>query len=122
MRPLLHGRACIAFVAGINDPGYRCDSKGTLYYKAPDVALTAPMTKEQIQAALSKLLSQYARRSIASCLLASEDNDEAVVCLKKEKQRLTGIFDDCMKTKFNVSNDALLLRAVDHCIEYKSKL
>src|ERR1700720_1909504 len=37
IRPLVRGRSCIAFVAGSNDPGYHCDTKGMLYYETPEV-------------------------------------------------------------------------------------
>jgi hypothetical protein len=122
MRPIVRGRSCIAFAAGMRDPGYRCDAKGTLFYETAEITPTAPMTKEQFGDAFGEVISKYARKSAATCLLANENKADVVACLSREKGRLHDISMDCATTKFAADNDALLLRALDNCIEYKLKL
>jgi hypothetical protein len=123
LRPYVQGPSCIAFVAGARDPGYHCDAEGMMYYEAPTEPLgTAPMTKEEKGDAFSKLLSKHTNKAIATCLLKNENNADVASCLAREKKRFGEIFRICTDTKFNVDTDELLLRAVDQCIENKSKL
>jgi hypothetical protein len=122
LRPLAQGRSCIAFATASPESGYHCDSKGMLYYEPPTATSSLPMTNEDWGAAFGKVLSKHARKSIATCFLTNENDDGLAACLTKDKRRLKQVFTTCANTKFDVENDALLLRAVDHCIESRLKL
>jgi hypothetical protein len=81
------------------------------------------MTKEEAADAFGKVLSKHTNKSIARCMAANADNnDKIIACLTRENDRLREIYTICSGTKFNVPNDAMLLEAVDRCIEVKINL
>jgi hypothetical protein len=120
LRPYIKGSACHSFIKSIDDPGYRCDTQGLLYYKPVDAAAARVMTKQEMGDAFSEVLGRHTRRSIANCLLAGQSNDEAAACLAREKVRVGTVFRICADTKFQAEN-AALIRAVDQCIETRLK-
>ena len=94
--------------------------------KSPEVIPTpkkyTKMPKEQWGDALDKIFKKYTQKSMAACVSANENNVDTAACLKREERTLREIFTVCGQTKFDVDSDALLLRALDHCIDDKLKL
>jgi hypothetical protein len=123
LRPLLQGRACIAFVAAApQDPGYHCDTEGMMYYDALEDTPTRSMAKDEISDAVSKVLSKQAEKWSASCVVTGKSDDDKVACLIKGKQKFFEAAEKCSDIKFEVKTDEQMVRALDHCIEYKMRL
>jgi hypothetical protein len=109
LRPYVRGQCCIGFVAHImvEDPGFKCDSKGLMYYEA---LVAAPTTEENFYAAIPKVfyaaipkvLAKYTFKDIVSCALNNGKNNELLACLTKGEKRMREIFNICTSTTFNV--------------------